>query len=59
MINLIRATRTKSGLSVKAILDKNEYQTGVNVSKAEFSEINITLHETHPHWNYTIKPRAV
>ena len=59
MINLIRATRTRSGLSVKAILDKNEYQTGVKVSKADFSDINIRFHATHPNWNYTIKPGAV
>ena len=50
MINLIRATRTKSGLSVKATLDKNEYQTGVKVSKAEFTGINIKRHRTRPHW---------
>ena len=57
--NLIRATRTKSGLSVKATLDKNEYQTGVKVSKAEFTGINIKRHRTRPHWNYTIEPHAV
>ena len=56
MINLIRATRTRTGLSVKATLDTNEYPTGVKVSKAEFSEINIRFHATHPNWNYTIKP---
>ena len=43
-------------LSVKATLDTNEYPTGVKVSKAEFSEINIRFHATHPSWNYTIKP---
>ena len=59
MINLIRATRIKSGLSVKATLDKNEYQTGVNVSKAEFTGINIKRHRTRPHWTYTIEPHAV
>ena len=59
MINLIRATRTKSGLSVTATLDQNEYQTGVNVSKAEFTGINIKRHRTRPHWNYTIEPHAV
>ena len=59
MSNLIRATRTKSGLSVKATLDKNEYQTGVKVSKAEFTGINIKRHRTRPHWNYTIEPHAV
>lgn len=58
MINLIRATRTKSGLSVKAILDQNEYQTGIKVSEAEFSAINIKRHRTRPNWNYTIEPGA-
>ena len=56
MINLIRATRTRSGLSVKAMLDQSEYPTGVKVSKAEFSKINIRFHATHPSWNYTITP---
>jgi len=36
IINLIRATRTRSGLSVKAVLDTNQYPTGVKVGKAEF-----------------------
>ena len=48
MINLIRATRTKSGLSVTATLDQNEYQTGVNVSKAEFTGINIQTPQNPP-----------
>jgi hypothetical protein len=56
MINLIRATRTRSGLTVKATLDQNEYPTGVKVGKAEFNTIHIRFHATHPSWNYTITP---
>jgi hypothetical protein len=56
IVNLIRATQTRSGLSVKAVLDKNQYPTGVKVSKTEFSELNIEWHTTHPCWNYTIRP---
>ena len=52
MINRIRATRTKSGLSVTATLDQHEYQ--FNVSKSEFTVINIKRHRTRLHWNYTI-----
>jgi len=59
MINLIRATKTRSGLSVEAVLDKNQYPIGVKVSKAEFREINIEWHPTHPNWNYTINPTVV
>ena len=56
MINLIRATRTRTGLSVKAMLDPHEYPTGVKVSKTEWSELNIRFHATHPNWNYTLTP---
>jgi transposase len=59
MINLIRATKTRSGLTVKAALDRNEYPTGVRVSQAEFNDLKIEWHRTHPNWNYTIRPRAV
>jgi hypothetical protein len=59
MINLIRATKTRSGLTVKAALDRNEYPTGVRVSQAEFNDLNIEWHRTHPNWNYTIRPSAV
>jgi transposase len=58
IINLIRATRTRSGLSVKAVLDTKQYPTGVKVGKAEFRGLNIERHRTHPNWNYTFKPRA-
>ncbi len=58
IINLIRATRTRTGLSVKAVLDPNEYPLGVKVSNAQFRELNIDWHPTHPTWNYTLKPHA-
>jgi hypothetical protein len=59
IINLIRATRTRTGLAVEAVLDTTEYPTGVKVSKAEFDQLNITFHTTHPNWNYTIRPVTV
>jgi Rhodopirellula transposase DDE domain len=56
MINLIRATRTRTGLSVKAVLDTNQYATGIKVSKEQFRDVNIERHRIHPDWNYTITP---
>jgi Rhodopirellula transposase DDE domain len=57
VVNLIGATKTKSGLQVKAILDTNEYETGVKVTKAQMKELRVRRHKTHPDWNYTLEPR--
>ena len=58
VVNLIGATKTKSGLKVKAVLDTNEYETGVKVTKSEMDALRIRQHNTHPDWNYTIAPRS-
>src|SRR6266571_1447689 len=58
VVNLIGATTTKSGLQVKAVLDTNDYETGVKETKAQMDSIRIRRHKTHPDWNYTLKPRV-
>ena len=58
VVNLIGATKTKSGLKVKAVLDTNEYETGVKVTDLQMEELSIRWHKTHPEWNYTLKPRS-
>jgi hypothetical protein len=57
VVNLIGGTRTKTGLKVKAILDTNQYETGVELSKKDMDRLHLTRHKTHPDWNYTISPR--
>lgn len=57
VVNLMGATKTTSGLKVKAVLDTNEYKTGVKVTKAQMKALCIR-HRTHPDWNYTLRPRA-
>ena len=57
IINLIGGTKTRTGLRVKAVLDTNEYETGIKVSDEQFEEIQIRRHKVHPAWNYTISPR--
>jgi hypothetical protein len=58
IVQLIAATTTDAGLKVRAVLDRNKYPKGVKVSDAQFDAINISRHDFHGDWNYTIKPRA-
>jgi hypothetical protein len=59
MLAYIRATRTKAGLRVKAVLNEKEYAKGRRVSDAQMKKLNLERHEVCPEWNYTIRPRLV
>ncbi|MCA1701381.1 MAG: ISAzo13 family transposase, partial [Actinobacteria bacterium] len=56
IIDLISSTTTTSGLKVYARLDPGEYEKGIKVSDAQLAAVNITRHDFHPDWNYTIHP---
>ncbi len=58
IVNLIASTKTKTGLTVKARLDKRKYKKGIEVSDRELSSINLTKHSFHGEWNYTIDPKV-
>lgn len=58
IVNLIASTTTQTGLTVQAELDTNSYETGIKVSDDELAEVNITPHDFHGEWNYTIAPRT-
>jgi hypothetical protein len=58
VVNLIGATKTKSGLQVKAVLDTNTYETGLKVTKSQMEDLRVRPHKTHPDWNYSIEPRT-
>ena len=57
IINLIGGTKTRAGLKVKAVLDTNDYETGIEVSDEELEAVRLRRHKVHPAWNYTISPR--
>ncbi len=57
VVNMISATTTKSGLKIKAQLDKNKYETGIKISDKEMKRLKIQPHQLYPQWNYTIFPR--
>lgn len=58
IVNLIGNTTTEAGLTIKAQLDRNSYQTGIKVSDETMTKLNITKHTFHGDWNYTIAPSA-
>jgi hypothetical protein len=58
IVDLISATTTKAGLTVLCEIDKNLYPKGIAVSDAEMAALNITHHEFHGEWNYTIAPNS-
>lgn len=57
VIKLIGSTTTRKGLKIKAELDKQTYLKGIKISDKDFKKLNLTLHDKHPKWNYTINPR--
>jgi hypothetical protein len=57
ILKFIRTTRTATGLSCQARLDRTPYETGLKVSAAEKARINLKPHRIFPNWNYTIEPR--
>ena len=56
IIQLIAATTTETGLKVRAELDENTYPKGLRVSDDQLAAVNISPHDFHGEWNYTIAP---
>jgi transposase len=58
IIDLIAATTTTKGLTVRSVLDENTYEKGRTVSDAEMSTVTLRPDAFHGEWNYTILPRS-
>ena len=56
IVDLISATTTDTGLTVRCELDTSRYPKGVAVTDHEMAQINIQRADFHGEWNYTIKP---
>lgn len=56
MLNYLRTTRTKTGLEVRAYLVDRVYETGVKITDAQMTTINISKMSALPKWNYTLRP---
>ena len=57
IVNLIANTRTEKGLRVECSIDRDSYEKGIKISKAEMLTLNIKTDEFHGEWNYTIAPK--
>jgi len=55
VVQLISATKTKKGLTVKSLLDENQYKKGIVITDEEFNKINLSKDNFHGEWNYRIK----
>jgi hypothetical protein len=56
IVDLIAATTTKTGLTVRCELDSAHYPKGIVVSDKEMDDLTITRDPFHGEWNYTIYP---
>jgi hypothetical protein len=57
IINLIASTATKTGLKIRAELDRGSYPTGVAVADEELASVNLKRANFHGEWNYSIRPK--
>ena len=57
IVELIGATTSTSGLTVRCQLDRALYPAGIKISDAEMSKLNICTDSFHGEWNYTVKPK--
>jgi hypothetical protein len=57
IIDLISATTTDTGLTVRCQLDPNTYPKGISVPDQEMQALNLLRDNFHGDWNYTIRPR--
>jgi hypothetical protein len=57
IVNLIASTTTRTGLTVQAALDTNEYETKIEVTDKELARLRLRPQRFHGDWNYVLSPR--
>lgn len=58
VLKYIRTTKTRTGLRVKAKLDRRQYQTGVAIPADSMAKLHLEPHRVFPEWNYTLHSAA-
>ena len=58
IVDLISATTTDAGLTVRCELDSADYPKGIVVSDREMDGLNISRDAFHGEWNYTMQPTS-
>jgi hypothetical protein len=57
IVDLIGSTRTAAGLRVRAKLDSRKYETGIEITKTQMSNLELRPGSFHGEWNYALQPR--
>lgn len=57
-VNLIAATKTTTGLTVRSRLDDRTYPKGRRISDQQLALVNLHPNVFHGEWNYTIRPTS-
>jgi transposase len=58
IVELIAATTTQAGLTVRCRLDERTYPKGKRISDQQLAEINLVPAAFHGEWNYAIHPTS-
>ena len=56
IVELIAATTTESGLTIRSARDRGHYPRGIKITDTELAAVPLTPHHWHGEWNYTISP---
>jgi hypothetical protein len=59
VVELIGATTTSTGLTVRAELDRGVYPKGIKVADKQLAAVPLHRHALHGEWNYTIDPEPL
>ena len=57
IVNLIAATTTRAGLSIRSDIDATEYVTGIKVTDDRMNALSISRTGFHDEWNFTFVSR--
>ena len=52
VINLISATKTRTGLNIRAVLDESHYEKGLSITDEEMQKLRLRKHEHNPQWGF-------
>ncbi len=57
IVNLIAAVTTRTGLKIRAELDRGTYPSGIKVTEAQFQTLRLKPQALHGDWNYALLPK--
>ncbi|MGO9592299.1 MAG: ISAzo13 family transposase [Steroidobacteraceae bacterium] len=57
IVNLIAAVTTRTGLKIRAELDRGTYPSGLKVTQTEFHTLHLKPPTLHGDWNYALLPK--